>query len=162
MKEKYCKIQRYQRCVVAQHAMLHACCVCLAHDKTHATLWRVHNFKCLWKLSNVAFSLGWRLTHGWTPQRQSLFIITWYSDTEHCLSARVAAWFHHCFIDLRARSVSIWYPPINCGFRMGAREKWRLGVLRITSASSMFLGRIFLVSFFFWFCLGFPFLRIWL
>ena len=32
------KHRKLQRCVAAQHAMLRACCVCVAHDKTHATL----------------------------------------------------------------------------------------------------------------------------
>ena len=32
------KHRKLQRCVAAQHAMLRACCVCVAYDKTHATL----------------------------------------------------------------------------------------------------------------------------
>ena len=32
------KHRKLKRCVAAQHAMLRACCVCVAYDKTHATL----------------------------------------------------------------------------------------------------------------------------
>ena len=32
------KHRKLQRCVAAQQAMLRACCVCVAYDKTHATL----------------------------------------------------------------------------------------------------------------------------
>ena len=38
MRGKSAKHRKLQRCVAAQHAMLRACCVCVAHDKTHATL----------------------------------------------------------------------------------------------------------------------------
>jgi len=35
---KSAKHRKLQRCVAAQHAMLRACCICVAHDKTQATL----------------------------------------------------------------------------------------------------------------------------
>ena len=38
MRGRSAKHRKLQRCVAAQHAMLRACCVCVAHDKTDATL----------------------------------------------------------------------------------------------------------------------------
>ena len=38
MRGRSAKHRKLPRCVAAQHAMLRACCVCVAHDKTHATL----------------------------------------------------------------------------------------------------------------------------
>ena len=38
MRGRSAKHRKLQRCVAAQQAMLRACCVCVAHDKTHATL----------------------------------------------------------------------------------------------------------------------------
>ena len=69
-------------------------------------------------------------------------------------TARIASWFHHRFIDLRARSVSIWYPLptprflsiVALGWAQEKNKDW--DVLHIASASSMFLGRIFLVRIF--------------
>ena len=55
MRGKSAKHRKLQRCVAAQHAMLRACCVCVAHDKTHATLWGVQNFEM--SVNIVTFSL---------------------------------------------------------------------------------------------------------
>ena len=38
MRGRSAKHRKLQRCVAAQHAMLRGCCVCVADDKTHATL----------------------------------------------------------------------------------------------------------------------------
>ena len=38
MRGRSAKHRKLQRCVATQHAMLRGCCVCVADDKTHATL----------------------------------------------------------------------------------------------------------------------------
>ena len=55
MRGRSAKHRKLPRCVAAQHAMLRACCVCVAHDKTHATLWGVQNFEM--SVNIVAFPL---------------------------------------------------------------------------------------------------------
>ena len=68
---KHRKLQRLRgRATRHVACMLRACRVCVAHDKTHATLMRGANFEMSVKI--VTFSLGRRLTDGRTPQRQSL------------------------------------------------------------------------------------------